>query len=68
MTSEQNATPRKYADVNAVVGGLLRDLARQDLDHTLAERAVVAGCVVNCWPADRLLGWLSDRSSANAGP
>ena len=27
MTSEQNATPRKYADVNAVVDGLLRDLA-----------------------------------------
>ena len=73
------------------------DPARQDLDHTLAERAVVAGChfaldsdahtllqlrysetalaharlaavpcdrVVNCWPADRLLDWLSDRSSA----
>ena len=74
------------------------DPARQDLDHTLAERAVVAGChfaldsdahslrqlrysetalaharlaavpcdrVVNCWPADRLLDWLSDRSSAS---
>ena len=72
--------------------------ARQDLDHTLAERAVVAGChfaldsdahtprqlrysetalaharlaavpcdrVVNCWPANRLLDWLSDRSSAS---
>jgi putative hydrolase len=76
------------------------DPARQDLDHTLAERAVAAGCrfaldsdahttlqlrysdtalaharlaaippdrVVNCWPADRLLGWLSHRSSARSG-
>ena len=75
------------------------DPARQDLDHTLAERAVAAGCwfaldsdahttsqlrysdtalaharlaaipperVVNCWPVERLLGWLSDRSSASA--
>lgn len=75
------------------------DPARQDLDHTLAERAVAAGCrfaldsdahttlqlrysetalaharlaaippdrVVNCWPLDRLLGWLADRSSATA--
>ena len=75
------------------------DPARQDLDHTLAERAAAAGCrfalnsdahttlqlrysetalaharlaaipsarVVNCWPLDRLLGWLADRSSASA--
>ena len=74
------------------------DPARQDLDHTLAELAVEAGCrfaldsdahttsqlrysdtalaharlaaippdrVVNCWPADRLLGWLANRSSAS---
>ena len=72
------------------------DPARQDLDHTLAARALVAGCVfavdsdahstsqlryaetalaharlaaippdriVNCWGIDRLLAWLSDRSS-----
>ena len=72
------------------------DPARQDLDHTLASRALAAGClfaldsdahttaqlsyaetalaharlagipstrIVNCWPTDRLLAWLSDRSS-----
>ena len=74
------------------------DPARQDLDYTLASRAVDAGCVfaldsdahtttqlsyaetalaharlagipadriVNCWPLDRLIGWLSDPSSAH---
>jgi histidinol phosphatase-like PHP family hydrolase len=73
------------------------DPARQDLDYTLAARALAAGCIfavdsdahttsqlrytetalaharlaaippdriVNCWPTDRLLAWLSDRSSA----
>ena len=72
------------------------DPARQDLDHTLASRAVDAGCIfaldsdahttpqlsyaetalaharlaaipadriVNCWPLDRLMAWLSDPSS-----
>jgi histidinol phosphatase-like PHP family hydrolase len=72
------------------------DPARQDLDYTLAGRALSAGCVfaldsdahttsqlryaetalaharlaaipseriVNCWPADRLFAWLSDRST-----
>jgi len=72
------------------------DPARQDLDYTLAARALAAGCifaldsdahttsqlryaetalaharlaaipcerVVNCWPVDRLLAWLSHRSS-----
>ena len=72
------------------------DPARQDLDHTLASRALAAGCVfaldsdahtttqlsyaetaiaharlagipadsiVNCWPLDRLLAWLSSPSS-----
>jgi len=71
------------------------DPARQDLDHTLASRALNAGCVfaldsdahttmqlsyaetaiaharlagipadriVNCWPLDRLLAWLSSPS------
>ncbi len=73
------------------------DPARQDLDFTLAGRALSAGClfaldsdahtidqfayvatalaharlagipperIVNCWPTDRLLAWLSDRRSA----
>jgi histidinol phosphatase-like PHP family hydrolase len=73
------------------------DPARQDLDHTMAARAVDAGClialdsdahapgqlayaetaiaharlaavpperIVNCWPLDRLLGWLADPASA----
>ena len=73
------------------------DPARQDIDHTLAARAVEIGCVfaldsdahtttqlsyaetaiaharlagvpaeriVNCWPLDRLLAWLSKPSSA----
>jgi histidinol phosphatase-like PHP family hydrolase len=73
------------------------DPARQDVDYTLAARALDAGCVlaldsdahatsqlwyaetalaharlaaipadriVNCWPVDRLLVWLADRSSA----
>ena len=72
------------------------DPARQDLDHTLASRALDAGClfaldsdahttaqlsyaetalaharlagipadrIVNCWPLDRLLAWLSNPSS-----
>jgi histidinol phosphatase-like PHP family hydrolase len=72
------------------------DPARQDLDHTLASRALEAGClfaldsdahttaqlvyaetalaharlaaisaesIVNCWPVDRLLAWLSDPPS-----
>ena len=72
------------------------DPARQDLDYTLATRALEAGClfaldsdahtttqlsyaetalaharlagipadrIVNCWPLDRLLAWLSDPSS-----
>jgi histidinol phosphatase-like PHP family hydrolase len=72
------------------------DPARQDLDHTLASRALGAGClfsldsdahtttqlsyaetalaharladipadrIVNCWPLDRLLAWLSNPSS-----
>jgi histidinol phosphatase-like PHP family hydrolase len=76
------------------------DPARQDLDFTLAARALAAGClfaadsdahttsqlryaetalaharlaaipsdrVVNCWSTERLLAWLSDRSSARAG-
>jgi histidinol phosphatase-like PHP family hydrolase len=71
------------------------DPARQDLDHTVARRALEAGCVfaldsdahttgqlsyaetalaharlagipasriVNCWPLDRLMAWLSDPS------
>jgi putative hydrolase len=71
------------------------DPARQDLDHTLAARALDAGClfaldsdahtttqlsyvetalaharlasvpterIVNCWPLDRLLAWLSNPS------
>jgi histidinol phosphatase-like PHP family hydrolase len=70
------------------------DPSRQDLDYTLAARALSAGClfavdsdahttdqfayidtavaharlaaipperIVNCWPTDRLLAWLSDR-------
>jgi histidinol phosphatase-like PHP family hydrolase len=73
------------------------DPARQDLDYTLARRALEAGClfaldsdahtttqlsyaetavaharlagippdrIVNCWPLDELLAWLSDPSSA----
>ena len=28
MRSEQALAPRKYADVNAIVGGFLRDLAQ----------------------------------------
>jgi putative hydrolase len=73
------------------------DPSRQDLDYTLAARALQAGCVfaldsdahattqlryaetalaharlaaipphriVNCWPTDQLLAWLSDRSTA----
>jgi histidinol phosphatase-like PHP family hydrolase len=73
------------------------DPARQDLDYTLAARALAAGClfavdsdahttsqlryaetalahvrlaailpdrILNCWPTDRLLAWLSDRASA----
>lgn len=72
------------------------DPARQDLDHTMASRALDAGCifaldsdahttsqlayaetavaharlagipterVVNCWPTERLLAWLSNPSS-----
>jgi putative hydrolase len=72
------------------------DPARQDLDHTLASRALEAGClfaldsdahtisqlsyaetavaharlagipadrIVNCWPLDRLLAWLSNPPS-----
>jgi putative hydrolase len=72
------------------------DPARQDVDHTLAARALEAGCafaldsdahttaqlsyaetalaharlaaipaerIVNCWPLDRLLAWLSNPSS-----
>src|SRR3954467_13614083 len=72
------------------------DPARQDLDHTIASRALDAGCVfaldsdahtteqlsyaetalaharlagipaeriVNCWPLDRLLAWLSNPFS-----
>jgi putative hydrolase len=72
------------------------DPARQDLDYTLAEGALAAGClfaldsdahttaqlayaetaiaharlagipadrIVNCWPLDRLLSWLSDPAS-----
>jgi hypothetical protein len=72
------------------------DPARQDLDHTLASRTLEAGCVialdsdahtttqlsyaetalaharlagipadgiVNCWPLDRLLTWLSNPSA-----
>ena len=72
------------------------DPARQDLDHTLAARALEAGClfaldsdahtadqlsyaetavaharlagipvdrIVNCWPVDRLLAWLSNPTS-----
>jgi putative hydrolase len=72
------------------------DPARQDLDHTLATRALAMGClfaldsdahttaqlsyahialaharlagvpaerIVNCWPLERLLTWLSDRST-----
>ncbi len=72
------------------------DPARQDLDFTLAARALAAGClfaldsdahttsqlryaetalaharlaaipstrIVNCWPADRLFTWLSNRRS-----
>jgi len=75
------------------------DPARQDLDYTLAARALSAGCVfaldsdahtteqllyadtalaharlaaipseriVNCWPIDRLLAWLDNRSSESA--
>jgi putative hydrolase len=74
---------------------VLPDPALQDLDHTLASRALEAGCVfaldndahtttqlwyaetalaharfagipaekiVNCWPLDRLLAWLSNPS------
>jgi putative hydrolase len=72
------------------------DPARQDLDYTLAARALEAGClfaldsdahttnqlsyaetavaharlaeipadrIVNCWPLDRLLAWLSNPTS-----
>jgi putative hydrolase len=75
------------------------DPARQDLDYTLAARALSTGCVfaldsdahtteqlryadtalaharlaaipseriVNCWPIDRLLAWLDNRSSESA--
>jgi histidinol phosphatase-like PHP family hydrolase len=73
------------------------DPARQDLDHTLASRALHAGClfaldsdahtatqlsyaetalaharlaaipadrIINCWPLEELLAWLSDPASA----
>jgi putative hydrolase len=73
------------------------DPARQDLDHTLASRALDPGClfaldsdahtaaqlsyaetalaharlaaipadrIINCWPLQKLLGWLSDPASA----
>jgi histidinol phosphatase-like PHP family hydrolase len=76
------------------------DPARQDLDYTMAARALAAGCifaldsdahttsqllyaetalaharlaaippdrVINCWPADRLYAWLSDKSSDVGG-
>jgi putative hydrolase len=72
------------------------DPARQDLDFTLARRALNAGClfaldsdahttsqlryaetaiaharlagipaerIVNCWPLEQVLAWLSDRST-----
>ena len=72
------------------------DPARQDLDYTLAQQALAAGClfaldsdahltaqlayaetavaharlagipserIVNCWPLDRLLSWISDPAS-----
>jgi len=72
------------------------DPARQDLDYTVARRALAAGClfaldsdahtteqlrysetaiaharvagipadrILNCWPIDRLLQWLTERSS-----
>jgi histidinol phosphatase-like PHP family hydrolase len=75
------------------------DPARQDLDHTLAARALAAGClfavdsdahttgqlvyaetalaharlacipparIVNCWPLERLLDWLSHRARESA--
>ena len=75
------------------------DPSRQDVDHTLARRALEAGClfaldsdahtttqlayaeialaharlagipsarIVNCWPLDRLLAWLSDPTTATA--
>jgi putative hydrolase len=77
------------------------DPARQDLDYTIARRALAAGCVfaldsdahttgqlsyaetavaharlagipadrvVNCWPLDRLMGWLHDRSQERLKP
>jgi histidinol phosphatase-like PHP family hydrolase len=76
------------------------DPSRQDIDHTLASRALRAGClfaldsdahttdqlsyaenalaharlagipaevIVNCWPLERLLAWLSDPSSERRG-
>jgi histidinol phosphatase-like PHP family hydrolase len=77
------------------------DPSRQDLDYTLAARAVDAGClfaldsdahavaelryaetavaharlagvppdrVINCWPVDRLMGWLERRRSTASAP
>jgi histidinol phosphatase-like PHP family hydrolase len=77
------------------------DPARQDLDYTLAARALGHGCVfaldsdahttgqlryaetaiaharlaaiptdriVNCWPLERLLSWIADRSSSRGQP
>jgi hypothetical protein len=95
--------PRGYADVNAVVGGYLRDLAfAQSSQHKMfgykqaaaailsldmpltdllgpdgplqlsyAETALAhvrlaairVDRIVNCWPMERLLAWLSDPSS-----
>lgn len=77
------------------------DPARQDLDYTIARRALAAGClfaldsdahttgqlrymetavaharlagipadrVLNCWPVDRLLRWLAERSLRVSSP
>jgi hypothetical protein len=47
--------PQTYADVNAVVGETALAHAR------LA--AIPADRIVNCWPLERLVAWLSDPSS-----
>jgi hypothetical protein len=66
---------RSYADVNAVVGGYLRDLAlaqsspQKMFGYKRAAAAIFAldapltDRIVNCWPLDRRLGWLANPSS-----
>ena len=56
-------------DMNALVGGYLRDMAYVE---TAIAHARLAGIspdrIVNCWPLDRLLAWIAGptREAADA--